>query len=69
MERKYLSVKGLCEYLDFKPQQVYWLVFKRKIPFTKLNDSRNGKLRFKIEEIDKWLAEKSVNFKDIERCK
>lgn len=61
-------MKGLCEYLDFKPSQVYWLVFKRQIPFTKLgNGSRNGKLRFNLAEIDKWLAEKSVNFQDIKQ--
>lgn len=69
LEKRYLSVKGLCEYLDFKPSQVYWLVFKRKIPFTKLNGVRNGRLRFPIIEIDKWLAEKTVSLKDIHHLK
>lgn len=60
-------MKGLCEYLDLRPQQIYWLVFKRQIPFTKLNGARNGKLRFNLDEIEKWLAEKSVNFKDVKK--
>ena len=52
VEKRYLSLKSLCEYLDLKPSQVYWLVYRRMIPYKKLP---TGRLIFDKVEIDKWL--------------
>ena len=55
VEKRYLSLKSLCEYLDLKPSQVYWMVYRRLIPFRKLP---TGRLIFDKQKIDEWLQEK-----------
>ena len=66
MEKRYLNVRELRDYMTLKPPQVYWLVFKRKIPFKKLGKARRSRLLFDKEEIDKWLKKGSITMKDIE---
>ncbi len=51
---KLLNITELAEYLSAKEASIRSWVYKRKIPFIKV-----GKLvRFKIEDIDKWLQTK-----------
>lgn len=62
MERRYLTLRELCEYAGLKPATVYWLVYERKIPFTKLTGASQSRLRFDKVKIDEWMAERSINF-------
>ena len=62
METRYLNLKELCEYASLTPATVYWLVFKRQIPFMKLTTVDKSRLRFDKVEIDKCskrLSDKS----------
>ena len=57
---KYLSVKEVSEYLAIKPPTLYGKVSRKEIPHYKI-----GKLvRFKREEIDKWMGELKQNVDD-----
>jgi len=61
MERRYLTLKDLCEYAGLTPATVYSLVYQREIPFTKLTNKKQSRLRFDKVKIDEWLAKKSTN--------
>lgn len=67
MERRYLNLKELCEYASLTPATVYWLVFKRRIPFMKLTTAGKSRLRFDKIEIDKWLKKRAITFDQINR--
>ena len=56
MERRFLSIVELSQYLSVKENTLYSWVSQRKIPFKKL-----GRLvRFSLEEVDEWIKQKSV---------
>lgn len=53
VNKPYLDLEELCELYGFKPKTVYKWTCKDIIPHSKL---LSGKLlRFKREEIDKWI--------------
>lgn len=51
MEKKFLSVRELAEYLDYTEQSIRNLVTQNKIPYLK----PNGKLFFEKAAIDNWM--------------
>ena len=67
METRYLNLKQLCEYASLTPASIYWLVFKRQIPFIKLTTASKSPLRFDKLEIDKWLKKRAITFDQINR--
>lgn len=67
MEKRYLTLPELCGYTGLKPTQVYWLIFKRKIPFGHLTKSDKSPLIFDKFEIDKYIRERSITFNDIKK--
>lgn len=67
METRYLNLKELCEYASLTPAGIYWLVFKRQIPFIKLTTASKSRLCFDKLEIDKWLKKRAITFKQIDR--
>ena len=52
----YLTVDDLCDRLKLKKSYVYELTFTKKIPHIKIGRH----LRFKWEEIEKWLKENTI---------
>jgi len=56
MERRFLGIKQLAEYLGVKEGTVYAWVFQKKIPYLKI-----GKLvKFDVREIEAWLEDKRI---------
>lgn len=56
MEKRYLNVEELSQYIGVKKNTIYNWVSQRKIPFIKC-----GRLtKFDIKAIDKWMAESNV---------
>lgn len=56
MERRFLGIRELSEYLGLTKGTVYVWVCQRRIPYLKI-----GKLlKFDIIEIESWLKEKRV---------
>jgi excisionase family DNA binding protein len=56
MERRYLGIGDLAEYLGLTKGTLYVWVCQRRIPYLKI-----GKLlKFDIIEIEKWLKDKRI---------
>jgi len=55
MEKRYLNIEELSQYLGMPKQTIYQWTSQHRIPFIKI-----GRLRFDKERIDKWLREKSI---------
>ena len=56
MEKRFLGIRELAEYLGITEGTVYVWVCHRKIPYLKV-----GRLvKFDIRKIEKWLEENSV---------
>ena len=56
MERRYLNVEELSQYIGVKKNTIYNWVSQRRIPFIKC-----GRLtKFDIKAIDRWMAESNV---------
>ena len=56
MEKRFLDITELAEYLKIKVGTVYVWVCHKKIPYTKV-----GRLiRFDLRKIEKWLEENSI---------
>jgi len=56
MEKRFLGIKQLAEYLGIAEGTVYAWVCHRKIPYIKV-----GRLvKFDMRKIEKWLEERSV---------
>ena len=56
MEKRFLGIKELAEYLGISPGTVYVWVCHKKIPYAKV-----GRLvKFDLRKIDQWVQEKSV---------
>jgi excisionase family DNA binding protein len=54
MEKRFLGVKELAQYIGIKTGTIYVWVCHRKIPYLKIG----GSLKFDLHEIEKWLEEK-----------
>lgn len=52
--KKLIGIKKLAEQLDTTPHTLYDWVYRRKIPYNKIN----GSIKFDVEEIDKWIEER-----------
>jgi len=60
MEKRFLSVQEISEYLGISVFTTYSWIYKRKIPVTRM-----GKLvKFDLKKIETWLSKNSV-----EACK
>ena len=56
MEKRFLSIQGLSEYLGLSKGTVYVWVCQRRIPYLKI-----GKLvKFDMREIENWLKNKRI---------
>ena len=55
-ESRYLDVNDLAEYIHSTPASVRQLIHRRRLPFIK----RGSRVLFDREEIDRYLAEHSV---------
>lgn len=56
MEKRYLGIKELAEYLGISIGTVYSWVCYKKIPYLKI-----GRLvKFDLRKIDQWTQEKAV---------
>lgn len=56
MERRFIGIKDLSEYLGLTKGTLYVWVCQRRVPYLKI-----GKLlKFDIIEIEKWLKDKRV---------
>lgn len=53
----YLTIEELCDRLKLKKSYIYDLTFTKKIPHIKVGRH----LRFKWDEIEKWLEENSID--------
>ncbi len=51
---KFLTVKGLCQYLKIPKSTLYMMLGKGQIPAAKVG----RQWRFNKDSIDKWMAEK-----------
>jgi excisionase family DNA binding protein len=51
-----IDLPGLCNWLGLSERQVRELVAKKRIPVTKID----GRLRFDINAIDRWLAKSTT---------
>lgn len=60
MEKRFIGVKDLSEYLSISRHTVYYWVQIRKIPYVKM-----GKIvRFDLREIEAWIKERKVKVID-----
>ncbi len=56
MEKRYLNVAELSEYLNIPKHTLYSWVSMKRIPHLKIG----GTLRFDMRDIETWLKEKKV---------
>ena len=60
MERRYIGVKELEQYIGVSRNTIYSWIWLKKIPYSKF-----GKLvRFDLREIDGWVKENHVSAKN-----
>ena len=57
MEKRYISVKELSEYIGIKVQTIYNWTYARKIPYHKFG---NGIVRFDLKDIERFLSSAKV---------
>jgi len=56
MEKRFLGIKEMSEYMGVRENTLYAWVYQKKIPYTKI-----GKLvKFDLQKIESWLQQKSV---------
>jgi len=55
MEKRLLNINELAEYINIKVKTVYDLVYRKRIPYTKIGRC----LRFDIGLIDEWIKLKT----------
>ena len=51
-----VNIEDICYILKLKKSYVYLLTHEKRIPHYKVN----GHLRFRVSEIDQWLAKKCI---------
>ncbi len=62
---KYLTIEEVCDILQVKKHYIYALTSQRRIPFLKMGRF----LRFRKEDIDEWLKDKTNKPQDVEEIK
>lgn len=56
MERRYIGINELSEYISMSKNTIYSWIWLRKIPYVKM-----GKIvRFDLKEIDTWLQTRRI---------
>ena len=60
LEKRFIGVKELAEYLGIKDKTVYTWVHMRKIPYVKMG----GLVKFDLKKIEKWVKEREVEAVD-----
>lgn len=63
MEKRFMNIKELSEYLNVSKHTIYSWVSMKRIPHLKIG----GTLRFDIREIESWLKERKVEVSNIHR--
>jgi len=58
MEKRLLNIKELSKYLGIGIQTLYQWTSQHRIPFIKIGQ---GRIRFDIQAIDKWIREHSID--------
>ena len=56
MEKRFVGINYISEYLGVKVNTIYSWVSQRKIPYTKANRL----LRFDIRKIEEWVKNNSI---------
>ena len=56
MERRYLNIRELSDYLGISKGTLYVWVCQKRIPYVKISNL----LRFDLNQIDGWVKAKSV---------
>lgn len=56
MEKRYLGIKELSQYIGIPKGTLYVWVCQKRIPYAKIG----GLLRFDLRQIDDWVKAKSV---------
>lgn len=56
MERRYLNINELSEYIGIRKGTLYVWVCQKRIPYAKIG----GLLRFDLREIDSWVKGRSA---------
>lgn len=60
LERRYVNIKELAEYLGIKHGTVYAWVCYKKIPYIKM-----GRLvKFDLRRIDEWVSQQAVEMRE-----
>jgi len=56
MNKRFIGITGLSEYLDISKNTVYSWIWQRKIPYVKI-----GRLvKFDLRKIEDWIKERGV---------
>ncbi|MBL7132223.1 MAG: helix-turn-helix domain-containing protein [Candidatus Omnitrophica bacterium] len=56
MEKRYIGIKELSQYLSVPEKTIRWWVWQRQLPYRKFGRL----LRFDLYEIEKWSTESAV---------
>ena len=56
MDKRFIGVDDLAQYLDLSSKTVRAWIWQRKIPYHKLG----GSVKFDLREIEPWLAKKKM---------
>lgn len=56
MERRYLNINELSEYVGIPKGTLYVWVCQKRIPYAKIG----GLLRFDLRQIDEWVKARSI---------
>lgn len=56
MDKRFININELSEYLGMKKGTLYVWTCQRKIPYVKMG----GALRFDLREIENWLKDKRM---------
>lgn len=64
MEMQLLNIIELCAYLNVKKATIYDMVYRKRIPYSKIGNQ----LRFRKDLIDSWIYEKTYIPMDLRKC-
>lgn len=56
MDKRFIAIEDLAQYLSLSKGTLYVWVSQRRIPYLKMG----GALRFDLREIEEWLKDKKV---------
>lgn len=63
MEKRFLNVRELAEYLGIKRHTIYTWVSMKRIPYVKMG----GRVMFDMRDVEKWIKERKVEVSNIHR--